>query len=52
MKGPIPDSYWVIPERLLAGEYPSSLRRFVTDWSATSDQRTMPRLLQDLRTSP
>ena len=26
MKGPIPDSYWVIPERLLAGEYPSSLK--------------------------
>ena len=26
MTGPIPDSYWVIPERFLAGEYPSSLK--------------------------
>ena len=24
-EGPIPDSYWVVPGRLLAGEYPGSL---------------------------
>lgn len=26
MTDPIPDSYWVIPDRLLAGEYPCAFR--------------------------